>query len=404
MKATVAIAALYHALIWAGCSGARMAPPADVTGADAGIGGPAEGADAGAHGWVVAYKEDFQQAAVPEAAWVPDPLPDDGPYSDDGAYFRARGVVPPAAYRISAPLGADGWLRIESYTRSSATPLHDLAAVTGDPADPANRVLRIASPAHTDGTVIRPAAPLPDKYRVSLRVGFADFGDGKPGLNGYAGGERAEPWSNDDATTQNGFYWLTILDTLPRPHNNTFIHHHRKVVIDSDNNVPPWMEMFERGAFLLDGRNPIMIFALDGRGTGTETTGKPFISFSADQWQPSGAIRAADAYLPQEWYRVSIERSDGVFTLEISGRFRYGGERTYRASIDAKASCVWHFNRTADEDASACVDESGWPSLPQIPRWPAGQTWPDWFMFGDPHTNYYRGQVLYDDVQLEVWR
>ena len=266
---------------------------------------------------MVAYKEDFQQAAVPEAAWVPDPLPDDGPYSDDGAYFRARGVVPPAAYRISAPLGADGWLRIEAYTRSSATPLHDLAAVTGDPADPANRVLRIASPAHTDGTVIRPAAPLPDKYRVSLRVGFADFGDGKPGLNGYAGGERAEPWSNDDATTQNGFYWLTILDTLPRPHNNTFIHHHRKVVIDSDNNVPPWMEMFERGAFLLDGRNPIMMFALDGRGTGTETTGKPFISFSADQWQPSGAIRAADAYLPQEWYRVSIARiGDAMSTTD----------------------------------------------------------------------------------------
>ena len=33
-----------------------------------------------------------------------------------------------------------------------------------------------------------------------------------------------------------------------------------------------------------------------------------------------------------------------------------------------------------------------------------GSAWPDWFMFGDPHTNYYRGQVLYDDVQLEVWR
>src|SRR3954470_19386378 len=170
MKATVAIAALYHALIWAGCSGARQAPPPDVAGGDAGIAGgsgndagsgggsgPADGADGGVHGWAIAYKEDFQQTAVPEAAWAPDPFPDDGPYSDDGAYFRGRGVVPPAGFRISAPLGTDGWLRIESYTRSSATPFHDLASVTGDPADPANRVLRIASPAHTDGTVIRPA-------------------------------------------------------------------------------------------------------------------------------------------------------------------------------------------------------------------------------------------------------
>jgi hypothetical protein len=25
------------------------------------------------------------------------------------------------------------------------------------------------------------------------------------------------------------------------------------------------------------------------------------------------------------------------------------------------------------------------------------------FLFGDPHTNYYEGQVFYDDVRLEVW-
>lgn len=410
MKATFAIAALYHALLFAACSGPRMAPSAPVGAGDAGVsvsdGGPVETADGGspAPGWIVAYREDFQQTAVPDATWEADPLPDDGPFSDNGAFFQARGVVPPAGYRISAPLGADGWLRIESYTRSSTKAFHDLADVATDPADPANRVLRIGSPAHTDATVIRPASALPDKYRISLRVGFADFGDGKPGLNGYVGGERALPWWDDDATAQNGFYWLTILDAQPRPHNNTWIHHHRKVVIDSDNNVPPWMEMFERTAFRLDGENPIMMFALDGRGAGTETTGKPFLSWAAGQWQPSGAIRAVDGYLPQEWYRVSIERSDGVFTMEISGRFRFGGERTYRTSIDAKANCVWHFNRTAEEDASQCVDESGWPSVPASPRWPGGQTWPDWFMFGDPHTNYYRGQVLYDDVQLEVWR
>lgn len=44
------------------------------------------------------------------------------------------------------------------------------------------------------------------------------------------------------------------------------------------------------------------------------------------------------------------------------------------------------------------------PSLPQPAKWPADATWPDWFMFGDPHTNYYEGEVFYDDVTLEVWR
>jgi hypothetical protein len=390
------------AVVACACAAAHVAPP--DAGAD---GGPSGAGDGGVQqGWVVVSREDFQQTSIPDAVWAPDPVPDDGPFADDGAYFRARGVMPPmAAYRTSAPLGANGWLRIESYTRSGSRAVHDLAEVIIDPADASNRVLRIASPAHTDATVIRSASPLPDRYRVSLRVGFAEFGDGKPGLNGYLGGERAEPWWHDDATTQNGFYWLTILDSQPRPHNNTWIHHHRKVVVDSDNNYPPWTEMFDGTRFALDGEHPIMMFALDGRGAGTEMTGKPFLSYSAGQWQPSGAIRAVDAYLPGEWYRVSIERSGEVYTLEISGRFRYGGERTWRASIDAKASCVWHFNRTPAEDASPCLDETGWPSLgAAFPRWPSGQTWPDWFMFGDPHNNYYRGQVLYDDVQLEVYK
>jgi hypothetical protein len=408
MKATFAMAALYHAVRAAACLGlvlgcACTSGGSSGAGDGGGSGGPGDGGTE--PGWVVASREDFQHTSVPDAAWERDPVPDDGPFADDGAFFRARGVVPPVAYRTSAALGADGWLRIESYTRSASRAFHDLADVTVDPADASNRVLRIASPAHTDATVIRSASPLPERYRISLRVGFANFGDGKPGLNGYAGGERAEPWWNEDSTTQNGFYWLTILDAQPRPHNNTWIHHHRKVVVDSDNNYPPWMEMFDGTGFSLNGEHPIMMFALDGRGAGTEMTGKPFLSYSAGAWQPSGAIRAVDAYLSGEWYRVSIERSGSAYTLEISGRFRYGGQRTYRASIDAQASCVWHFNRTPADDASRCLDESGWPSLgAAYPRWPAGQTWPDWFMFGDPHDNYYRGQVLYDDVQLEVWR
>jgi hypothetical protein len=413
MKATFAMAALYHVLYAAAsvavASVAAASACACATGhaapSGAGDGGASGTNDAGVQGWVVAFREDFQHTSVPDAAWDADPVPDDGPFADHGAFFEARGVVPPVAYRTSVPLGADGWLRLESYTRSASRPFHDLADVTADPADPSNRVLWIASPAHTDATVIASASPLPERYRVSLRVGFANFGDGKPGLNGYAGGERAEPWWNDDATTQNGFYWLTILDAQPRPHNNSWIHHHRKVVVDSDNNYPAWTEMFDGSGFALNGEHPVMMFALDGRGTGSEMTGKPFLSYSAGVWQPSGAIRAVDAYLPGQWYRVSIERSGNVYTLEVSGRFRYGGERTYRASIDAQARCIWHFNRTPADDASPCLDETGWPSLgAAFPRWPAGQTWPDWFMFGDPHDNYYRGQVLYDDVQLEVWR
>jgi hypothetical protein len=357
-----------------------------------------------AHGWVVAAREDFESLVPPAVAWQPDERPDDGPYADAGAFFQRRGVVPPAAFRATVAFGAAGWLTAESYTRSAAAAFSDRFRVVEDPADPSNHVLRIASPAHTDATIVRPSHPLPDKYRVSVRVGFGDFGDGKPGLNGYRGGEKAEPWLPDDATGQNGFYWLAILDATPRPHNNVWIHHHRKVVMDSDNNVPPWMEMFDGSAFHRDGQRPLMMFALDGTADADDLTGPPFLSWSAGAWQPSGAIRAVDAYLPGEWYRASIERDGTRYALQVSGRFKYGGQTTYRASIDAAAACVWHFNRSAAEASQRCANPRHPASLgPQYPYWPADGAWPDWFMFGDPHENFYMGSVLYDDVQLEVW-
>ncbi|HET7755456.1 MAG TPA: hypothetical protein VFK85_16245 [Anaeromyxobacteraceae bacterium] len=342
--------------------------------------------------WVVKWTEDFEQLALPAASWARDPVPADGRYADAGEYFTAQGISPPAAFRITQPFGADGWLTLESYTRDPATPFASVASVVADPAGGANKVLRIASPAHTDATIVRPSAALPSRYRISLRVGFADFGDGLPGLNGYDGGETGEPWTPGSAVGQNGFYWLTILDALPRPHNNVWIHHHRKVVVDSDNNLPVFTEIWNGSAFVSSGVRPIMLFALDGRGAVNDRTGPPFLSWSAGQWQPSGRIRAVDAYLPGEWYRLSIERADSTFTIELSGRFQFGGQRTYRAVIDAAASCVWHFNRPG-EDGSRCAG----------PAWPADGSWPDWFMFGDPHANFYEGSVHYDDVRLEVW-
>ena len=390
---------------------ALLGAGAAACGAGTGTGDGAPAPPPGPPGWVVAAREDFSSgavAALEAGAFAPDPVPDDGPYADGGAFFQARGVVPPAAFRASQPLGAGGWLTVEAYTRRAGAALSELAAVVTDPADPSNRVLRISPREHTDAAVVRPTAPLPPRYRISLRVGFPSFGDGKVGLNGYDGGEKAGPWwPAEDATRQNGFYWLAILDRPPRPHVNTWIHHHRKVVVDSDNHYPPWMSIWNGSAFVPSGERPVMAFALDGRRHVDARSGNPFLSFSAGAWQPSGAIRAVDAYLPGTWYRVTIERDGPVYGIELSGRFAFGGERTYRGSIDAAARCVWHWPATAGEAAQAkgCEDPSALPGLgPEFPRWPAGGAWPDWFMFGDPHVNYYEGEVLYDDVVLEVWR
>ena len=332
-------------------------------------------------GWRTLYEEHFEtlttlfENGVP--GWNPDGFQFTDRFADGGAYFQALGVTPPTAFRAEWPFGRDGWLTAAGYSRSNATDLSSLITIVADPAGGANHVLKIASPVHTDGMVVRPSLALPGtRYRVCLRVGYAAFGDGDPAasnLNGYLGGERSEPWFNDDSTLQNGFYWLTILDDVPRPHNNVWIHHHRKVVIDSDNNKEAWTQIWTGTSFVNDGRHPIMMFAYDKGGVDLDRTGHPLLSWSNGTLQPSGFVRAVDAYKDNTWYSACIERNTTHFVLSIAGDFKYGGLQNYVGLIPISA--VYRA-------------ESGVP---------------DFFMFGDPHNNYYRGQVFYDDVKLEQW-
>jgi hypothetical protein len=332
-------------------------------------------------GWNTLYQENFesQPTLFVNAApgWTPDTYQFTDRFADGGSYFQAMCVTPPTAYRAEGPFGRDGWLTAAAYSRSSATDLSSLIAIVADPAGGTNHVLKIASPVHTDATVVRPSRELPAaRYRACLRVGFANFGDGVPGdsnLNGYLGGERSEPWFDDDATIQNGFYWLTILDEVPRPHNNVWIHHHRKVVIDSDNNKNSFTQIWTGTSFQNDGRHPVMVFGLDKNGVDNDRNGLPFLSWSNGVLQPSGLIRAVDAYKDNTWYATCIERNQTHFVLSVAGDFKFGGLQEYVGLIPISA--VYRA-------------ESGVP---------------DFFMFGDPHNNYYRGEVFYDDVKLEYW-
>ncbi len=375
----------------------------EAGGGGLGTGGATAGAS-GEPGWVVAHSEGFSDAEWIEPDWKPDARPDDGPFSDAGVYFDAQGVSPPEAYRISQPFGAADWLTIESYTRDPGRRLQALAAVVEDPAGGSNKVLRIRSVDHTDATIVRPSAALPNRYRISLRVGFPSFGDGLDPHNGYdSGDESAEPWIDASAVSENGFYWLTILDAVPRPHNNVWIHHHRKVCIDSDNTLDGWMSIWNGSDCETNGTHPVMMFAIDGTSVGSENSGKAFLSYAGGDWGPG--ICAADAYREDRWYTVGIERFDDRFTLTMTGDFAYGGERTISATIDARSECVWHFNRAPLEADDPCVDDGHYPSLGEDhPHWPSGVGYPDYFLFGDPHVNFYEGTVYYDDVQLEVWK
>ena len=327
-------------------------------------------------GWKLAYEENFERFAQPAPRWSLDTYPNDGIFADNGAFFMGLGVVPPVAFRARAAFGTAGWLTVESYSRSSATPFSSLFRVVADPDHPENKVLRVSSPQHTDATVIRPTVALPGRYRICLNVGYANFGSGvssATNLNGYLGGERSGPWTNNDATQENGFYWLSILDAEPKPHNNVWIHHHRKVVIDSDNNKLAWTQIWNGQNFIASGEHPVMMFGLDKNGIEDDYIGMPFISYSNGVLQPSGAVRAVDAYKDKTWYHACIERNETQFVLTVSGDFKFGRRKTYTAAIN-------------------------------LDRVEKGLVMPDYFMFGDPHNNYYRGEVYYDDVRLEVWR
>jgi hypothetical protein len=328
--------------------------------------------------WKLVYEENFEAPASlfkgDPPAWTPDTYQNTDEYSDGGSHFQRLGIKPPTAFRAEAPFGKDGWLTVASYSRSNTTKFGDLFQVVPDPANPSNHVLKITSPRHTDAAVVRSTNALPAKYRVCLKVGFASFGDGKPGRNGYAGGETDEPWLNGDATLENGFYWLTILDATPRPHNNIWIHHHRKVTIDSDNNKEAWTNIWHGKSWVADGQHPIMMFGIDKDGGDDDANGRPFLSWSNGALQPSGQIRAVDAYKDNTWYSACIARDDTDFVLTVSGDFKWGGQQTYTGRIPVNSV------------------------------YQAGAGIPDFFMFGDPHNNYYRGTVYYDNIKLETWR
>ena len=74
------------------------------------------------------------------------------------------------------------------------------------------------------------------------------------------------------------------------------------------------------------------------------------------------------------WYSACIERNEDAFMLTTSGDFKWGGQQTYVGTIPLRSVYA------------------------------AGAGVPDFFMFGDPHNNYYRGSVYYDDIKLETWQ
>ncbi|WP_067468277.1 hypothetical protein [Actinomadura macra] len=405
----------------------------------------------GPAGWRLVDAESFDRrlddAMVP---WKPD---GDGPsslynvdiYDNDGAYFDTVGgpafrtqLAKMTTYRKSFTFGKRGWLTAELAARD--------ADGDGRPDAPPtltsrNGVAHLHEPAHQAGVVIRSTRALPAEYRVEMTLRGLDFGGQRAGswdypdgrTNGYApggckttfpwasGGDFARPecqWA-DVRTDSNGFYYMSIMDYgRVAPHNNVFIHGHRKVAMDGYNRyrytgsglrycnpATKQYEPYTAGT----GNGVNAIFMTDDRRY-PAMPGTEYLMQSECGLAKGGAIVSTvdlkPELLPEEPYRFAVERRNGAYTMEMSGDFAHVGEATFRytRSFVQDGEPIWHYNQKPTEYDGRFNADWTWQgpggTLVDHDTWPAGSAYPDHFMIGDPHMNFYEGKAQVDDVRL----
>ncbi len=432
--------------------------------------------------WVVKYEENFDKAVDhDQGEWVRDDftLESDIYWGDNGygtiaranqgrmsaeTFYEQLNAI--EAWRKSYTLGTDGWLTVNTYgVGENGEPPKDGAkfVINGD----GKAVLVV--PKHNDAVVMASTNPLPDTYRIEVTISDIDFGglnwDEEAGqelkmdgtwtpwtsdwqsdytkkyidyegdrINGYfadsvAGAGNAGPWlGGAEAATQNGFYFLSIVDYgTPMPHNNTFIHHHRKVAMDTDNNgLNPWSNVHQAdGSNPADGSKYVSMLWMYDRDQSLNS-GNTFYAHSS--FGNMSGSNMVDKYIPGESYTFAVERTPTDYTLEVTGKFQVGGETTYRwtkANLpDATTGdpmddhYTFHFNQTLEELQNALPDwandtySDGFQYFENTQMGPDGdfphtywsetEGYPDYFYMGVPHINWYAGTAVYSSLKLLV--
>lgn len=378
--------------------------------------------------WKLVRHETFDTPLREPASWVEDTYGAESPYhvdafDEDGDFFIEHGkdtfltgLKSFRSFRKSFTYGDDGWLTLELYGRDSD---RDGVPETGGKFIAERGRAKLVSTRHYDGAIVRSTQALPARYRVEVTVSNIHFGgrDGKSfrsggSTNGYDGDEIADPWRFSDrspnpapAITDNGVYFLCISDyARPAPHNNVFIHHHRKVVMDTDNNESDgrsWSKVWDplAGRGVEEGSHYVSMIWLRGDDFGSEWTGNRFLSYTRGGFREDETF--VDQYLADEAYVFSIERDGEAFTMSASGRFARGGATSYRATRPMRGPPpIWHYNRAAEEYREPVFDQVKTYLGNAHHTWPSGSAYPEHFFFGDPHINFYEGSAEFDDLKL----
>ena len=377
-------------------------------------------------GWLLKYHETFDESFNEPTNWTLDDYTnqDDRMYGDKGEYFLSTSGFEEKlnsfdAYRKSYTYGKNDWLTVQLYGRDNDK---DGTVESGGKVLNSDGQAKVSIGTNTDGATIANTRALPDKYRIEVTVSNINFGgkeivDGQETnsweyngkYNGYHTSDMSSaPWDFGTVTDENGIYFLCVVDYPdPKPHNNLFMHHHRKVCFDSDNNPAGWSSIWNplTEKFESDGSRFITSLFLDGRSAGSPSSGNTFY-YATQKGLRAGGVYAYDKYIPTEKYTFSIERTPEYYELSVSGKFVYGGQTTYSyRKMHNENFPVWHFNYNQKEK-----EDSGWTIKNQTityngyseETWPEDAVYPDYFFFGEPHINYYEGDCCYDDLKLYI--
>lgn len=374
-------------------------------------------------------------------------------YDNDGEFFKTfggqefeQGLAGMALYRRSYSFGEDGWLTAELAARDTDNdgrpnklPSFGRATVPG-----AGPVGRFEVPSHNSGVVLRSTEALPEKYRIEVTLKTLDFGGKRDGswhydgkINGYEPSECSTnfPWSGspkwdysrpecewaDVTKDANGYYFLSIMDfDRPAPHNNTFVHQRRKVVMDGYNRYNLTgdglrycdprsgdLKPYEWGS----GNGVNMLFMTPFRRYSSAPGTEYLMKSECGTTFGGGIVSQVDLVpemMPKSDYRFAVERLDDSYVLEIEGFFRNVGWARYRYEqpFDDGIHPIYHYNQSSDDYDGRYNDDwtygDGEKQFTDRDIWPKGSSYPDYFMMGIPHMNFYEGSASIDGVKLFV--
>jgi hypothetical protein len=421
---------------------------------------PSPGSDLHVH-WRLLYHENFgKPLPINSASWVRDRMTPSSPwhvkyFGENGKYYHimggpefARDIDSFWLMRKRVAFGTKHWLTAElaqeDYTKTSN--VTDGPTVTRTRLESGGHGAVLKERNNTSGVVIRSTKPLPPEYRIQYTLRTINFGGKRHGAltydgkyNGYNPDQcnTSYPWNGGgdysgprnpcnanfaDSTTENGYYFLYITDSAPAPHDNIVIHS-RKVGFDAFNvDFKPyngaWVCNAKTGKlypYTAGSRNYINATFSDGSRLSPylfpgQVYQTPCGTFT-NQNSNTGLVESAEIQpelMPSQSYTFAIERTATGYTLEMTGNFRHVGHATIREHRDFVQGGIpiWHYNNTAKQyngqfdQSMTDTGKYGSFTIPHV--WPKGSHYPDYFVIGDPHLNYYEGSATISNVRLYV--